>query len=237
MSAPTNSLSHLDPPPVHQRRFLVNSSWLLTEQSRQAGDLIQACRWWQEEYVGGLFVSIPGAAGDTRWARFDAIRRLLSAGWSSRLITFYVAGDSRRLEELAWLVTRIGGRELDDQLNAVRHVEVAEVVGIGATDLVGATGDLVNAARTVALTANQALGEAELPLPVAVRANPLPTANPPPQQMSPVTDEEVVELLNEGARRLAPEFEQRIYLLRTALVALHRTHTRRCVLSSHTSAS
>jgi hypothetical protein len=213
----------IEPYPVHQRRFLVDSASLLSGSPDAAARAIRACRWWQQEYVGAVFVSVPaGRPGGL--SRLDLIRRFLSAGCSPALLAFYSASDVAGLGPLSELVRMVRPGSGRGASNGVAWPAVTEVLGVGATDLVGASTELSVAARLVASDINRILGDPEIPLPVRVAERDLATgtAGPAAPTRSEISDFEAVALLAEGTRRVELEFEQRIDLLRAAVAAVEQ---------------
>jgi hypothetical protein len=204
-----------EPFPVHQRRFLINLA-------DGTGKPPAAGLAWQYEYVGGMFISIPpGPSGEL------VVRRVVATGYSPALVTFCPVSAAPGFPELLELVSELGPSRLlgaDSPWSTV-----AELVAVGATHAAGVSTAAIVAARIIASHVNSALGASELPLPVELMA----PAAPVPQWLgsaSRISGRAAVALRAEGARRLAPEIEQRTSLIRAAAVATRQDQSERAAL-------
>jgi hypothetical protein len=217
--APTvSSAAEEEPPPSYERRFLIRvSDHMLTPS------LAQACRRWQQAYIGAVFVSVDAERTESGAAAL--VDSLLAAGCSETLTTFYMRDQVQHLPELAALVGELWLHTAHDPpapLSAQRALEVAEVLALGATDSIGVPETVVRAARATAAAVNRRLTSSELPLPALKHPHSLHTA--PANGVVPSPSRRALDapghpsqaadrLLSEGARAVALDCEQLIDLL------------------------
>jgi len=211
-----------EPYPVHQRRFLIDLR--IPQPATVTSEAIVACRRWQHEYLGGVYVSLPDAApgrpAPDNPAPDDLVRRFAAEGCDPTLVIFYRPSAVAGLSTLVELTRRVGAQPCRRVRVDPDWTAVATVLGSGATDLVGTVPEVTVAVRIIATAVNRILGDAELPLPVGVPARRLAAAALTGRvTAAPPTRAATVEprlLLTEGALRMGLEFEQRVDSLRAA---------------------
>jgi hypothetical protein len=210
------------PPPVHERRFLIRTS----DRLRPESAIDSAGFAWQQAYVGAVFVSVGGersaGADDTA-----LVRSLLDAGYSAQHTTFFSPRRVRRLPELATLTGELWRRTPDSRSLALleeQALAVAELLAVGATDAIGIPPLVVGMTRTGAAALNRLLMSNELPLPIAgppllpstdspAGPAPAPPVRPPRVSEDRATDDEARRLLHEGELAVSLECDQLIDLL------------------------
>lgn len=157
MPAPSDE----QPPPVHERRFLIRVGDEVPEW------VIRACLHWQRKYVGSLFVSLGG--GPDTLPPAERIDRLLSAGLSPGMTNFLDPGRIQALAELSEFVDHLWARTPGlsaPEPGGEEARTIAELFAVGATDTVGVPEPLAHAAHEIASCVNSQLTNDGIPCPV-----------------------------------------------------------------------
>ncbi|MFD3327300.1 hypothetical protein [Streptomyces sp. NPDC058701] len=184
-------------PSRHQRRILISAG---PDGAGPAG-LQRAAARWQRQYVGGVYVRVPGDA-----ARQSAtVSEFTAAGCTLQAIHFYRPAD---VPTLSLLARHIDALPLDAEFDPLR---AAELVLLGATDVVGLYPQRdMDAARSAAAYVNSRLGEGALALPLVTRVpGSMVTAGGPQGPAAPGRAA-LEDHFADSARALAAEAESRL---------------------------
>ncbi|MFJ7209628.1 hypothetical protein ACIQWR_39615 [Streptomyces sp. NPDC098789] len=208
-------------PSRHQRRILI-----CVGEPEAGGhpDVCAAAARWQRQYVGGVYVRVPGAPEQQR----SVVARFTAAGCTLQATHFYRPADVGALASLAHQLEAVATAypsAFPSTHGEFDSVRVAELLMVGATDVVGPYPQRhMAAARAAASFVNDRLGEAWLALPMVTRAEGTSCAAGGPhargshqgshQGSRPAcTPDELEDHFADTARALAAETESRLEVL------------------------
>ncbi|WP_328971717.1 hypothetical protein [Streptomyces sp. NBC_00239] len=191
-------------PSRHQRRILICAEPEPAGHPYGQPGLHPAAARWQRQYVGGVYVRVPGGTGPQQRA---AVARFTAAGCTLQATHFYRPADVPALAPLARLLETL---PVGDGFDPLR---VAELLVLGATDVVGPypQQDLA-AARAAVSYVNDRLGDNWLALPMVTRVEGATFAAGGPQTQHPAQDA-LDDHFADTARALAAEAESRLEVL------------------------
>ncbi|WP_330333389.1 hypothetical protein OHS33_29175 [Streptomyces sp. NBC_00536] len=220
-------------PSRHQRRILicVGEPEAVGHAGGRGGhagghpDVYAATARWQRQYVGGVYVRVTGTPERQR----AVVARFTAAGCTLQATHFYRPADVGALASLARQLQTLPAEVLAAEVLAAEvpaaegefdPVRVAELLMVGATDVVGPYPQrYMAAARAAASFVNDRLGEAWLALPMVTRAEGTACATGGTHtpgghgSLTGCTEGELEDHFADTARALAAETESRLEVL------------------------